>query len=195
MENKDYVEVNPEPYTEEERKALQEQAKRMAEARIREREKHKKELRAEALAKHEAITKKREDQIKQGMVGFTDTHKEIFREMRTAQDERNWMFRKGTAGPDKVLKEGTKEFEFQLLKKKLLSLPLDYGRMGFVKKYWYDGGSYRIEPDSNGKLRVRGFGVPAKLILDENGEPKEIELKVPCTFLKDAYFTAKIKVK
>jgi len=194
-ESKDYVEINPQPLTEEELQLLRKQAKLKQEARMREREKRKEELRYKELAKQEAIIKKREDLIKQGMAGFTEAHKQIFNEMRSVQNERNWMFRRGTAGPDKVLKEGTKEFEFQLLKEKLLNLPLDYGSMGFVKRFWYDGGVYRIEADKTGKLKVKGFGVPAKLILDENGEPKEIELRVPCIFLKDAYFKAIIKVK
>jgi len=198
-ESKDYVDIDsspyPKPLSKEELQELREEAKRKQEARMREREKRKQELRDKELEKHERIARKRENQIKQGMVGFTEAHKQIFNEMRKVQDERNWMFRKGTATSDRVLKEGTKEYEFALLKEKLLSLPLDYGAITFAKRYWYDGGVYQIVADQTGKPKVKGFGVPAKLILDEQGNPIRIELKVPCMFLKDAYFKAVVKVK
>jgi hypothetical protein len=181
-------------YSNEEIEEIKKQAKLNYELRKQEREQERKRKEDVERMNREAEEKKWKQAVLNEIQYFSNEQKILFNEIlkvmgRTIDTVKPSDF-------EYALQEES-PIKYQLIElwNKLFSLPMDMGTMNFTKQYWYDAGAYWIGQEVNSKeYKVHGFGVPAKLILDNEGKPSIIELTVPFKLLKDISLKGHIKV-
>ena len=181
-------------YTEEEIRQMRERAKQQYEQLKADREKERKRKEDIERMNREEEQKKWKQAVLAETQYFSKEQKAIFEEILKIMG-RSIDTVKPSDFEYALQEESPMKYQLIELWNKLFSLPMDMGTMSFTKRYWYDAGAYWIGQEVNSKeYKVHGFGVPAKLILDNEGKPSIIELTVPFKLLKDISLKGHIKV-